>query len=55
MATESNAKTKARSTPAKRLLLRFGGIALAVGVVLSGAIYASDRFARSSAFSSSFS
>jgi len=46
MATESNAKTKARSTPAKRLLLRFGGIALAVGVVLSGAIYASDRFAQ---------
>ncbi len=46
MASESTAKSKSRSTPAKRLLLRFGGIAIAVGVVLSGAIYASDRFAQ---------
>lgn len=46
MASESSAKTKARGTPARRLLLRFGGIAIAVGVLLSGAIYASDRFAQ---------
>ena len=37
---------KARGTPARRLLLRFGGIAIAVGVVLSGGIYASERFAQ---------
>jgi len=46
VASESSAKTKARGTPARRLLLRFGGIAIAVGVLLSGAIYASDRFAQ---------
>lgn len=46
MASESNAKGKARSAPAKRLLLRFGGIAIAVGVALSGGIYASQRFAQ---------
>ena len=45
MASESSGK-KNRSTPAKRLLLRFGGIALAVGVALSGGIYASERFAQ---------
>jgi cell division septal protein FtsQ len=38
--------SKARTTPAARLLLRFGGIAIAVGVVLSGGIYASERFAQ---------
>jgi cell division septal protein FtsQ len=51
VASESTAKSgstskKPRSASAKRLLLRFGGIAIAVGVVLSGAIYASDRFAQ---------
>jgi cell division septal protein FtsQ len=51
VASESSAKSgstsnKARSTPARRLLLRFGGIAIAVGVVLSGGIYASERFAQ---------
>jgi cell division protein FtsQ len=39
-------ESKNRRTPAKRLLLRFGGIAIAVGVVLSGGIYASERFAQ---------
>ena len=46
MASESSAKSKNRQTPAKRLLLRFGGIALVVGVALSGGIYASERFAQ---------
>jgi cell division septal protein FtsQ len=46
VASESSAKTKARGMSAKRLLLRFGGIAVAVGVLLSGAIYASDHFAQ---------
>ena len=46
MASDSTAKSKARNTLAKRLLLRFGGIAIAVGVVLSGGIYASERFAQ---------
>jgi len=46
VASESSAKSKARSVPAKRLLLRFGGIAIAVGVALSGGIYASERFAQ---------
>jgi cell division septal protein FtsQ len=45
VASESSGK-KNRSTPAKGLLLRFGGIALAVGVALSGGIYASERFAQ---------
>lgn len=36
---------KARRVPT-RLLLRFAGIAVAVGVVLSGGIYASERFAQ---------
>jgi cell division septal protein FtsQ len=46
VASESSAKAKARGAPAKRLLLRFGGIAIAVGVALSGGIYASERFAQ---------
>jgi cell division protein FtsQ len=46
VASESSAKSKNRQTPAKRLLLRFGGIALVVGVALSGGIYASERFAQ---------
>ena len=46
MASESSAKSKARSKPATRLVLRFGGIALVVGVALSGGIYASERFAQ---------
>src|SRR5450755_632201 len=51
MASESSAKSsstssKARRTPPTRLLLRFGGIAFAVGVALSGGIYASERFAQ---------
>jgi cell division septal protein FtsQ len=51
VASESSAKSgsaskKARSTPAARLLVRFGGIAIAALVVLSGGIYASERFAQ---------
>lgn len=51
MASESSARSgstsnKARKTPAAGLLLRFGGIAIAVGVALSGGIYASQRFAQ---------
>jgi cell division septal protein FtsQ len=51
VASESSAKSgstskKARSTPAARLLVRFGGIAIAALVVLSGGIYASQRFAQ---------
>ena len=46
MASDSNAKSKDRRTPPTRLLLRFGGIAFAVGVALSGGIYASERFAQ---------
>jgi len=46
VASESTAKSKARNTLAKRLLLRYGGIAVAIGVVLSGGIYASERFAQ---------
>lgn len=51
MASESSTKSgsaskKARRTPPVGLLLRFGGIAIAVGVALSGGIYASERFAQ---------
>jgi cell division protein FtsQ len=51
VASESSAKSgsassKNRSAPSTRLLMRFGGIALAVGVALSGGIYASERFAQ---------
>lgn len=51
MASESSAKSgsaskKAPSTPVSRLLWRFSGIAIAVGVALSGGIYASERFAQ---------
>ncbi len=49
MASESKGSStskKPRGAPARRLLLRFGGIALAVGVALSGGIYASERFAQ---------
>ena len=50
MASPSSEKSgstskKARRVPT-RLLLRFAGIAVAVGVVLSGGIYASERFAQ---------
>jgi cell division protein FtsQ len=51
VASESSAKSgsaskKAPSTPVSRLLWRFSGIAIAVGVALSGGIYASERFAQ---------
>jgi len=48
VASESSAKSgsKNRRTPATRLLLRYGGIAVAVGVVLSSCIYASESFER---------
>ncbi len=51
MASESSAKSgstskKARSAPARGVLLRFAGIAIAVGVALSGGIYGSERFAQ---------
>ncbi|HEX5227066.1 MAG TPA: FtsQ-type POTRA domain-containing protein [Bryobacteraceae bacterium] len=47
MASESSrSANKTKSTPPMRLLLRFGGIALAAGVVLSGCIYASQSFER---------
>jgi cell division protein FtsQ len=51
VASESSAKgnstsKKPRGAPASRLLLRFVGIALAVGVALSSGIYASERFAQ---------
>ncbi len=42
MAAES--KSKPRPVSTTRLLLRYGGIAVAAGVVLSGCIYASERF-----------
>jgi cell division protein FtsQ len=50
VASESSTKSgsasnKARGIPT-RLLVRFGGIAIAVGVLLSGGIYASERFAQ---------
>jgi cell division septal protein FtsQ len=51
VASESSAKSgstskQARNKPATRLILRFGGIAIAVGVALTGGIYASERFAQ---------
>lgn len=46
MPSESAKSNKARRTPAMHLLLRYGGIAIAVGVVLSGCIYASQSFER---------
>jgi cell division protein FtsQ len=45
MASASGAKSKKKSIP-PRVILRFAGIALAVGVALSGGIYASERFAQ---------
>lgn len=45
MASESKSKAKQR-TPAMRFVLRYAGIAVVVGVVLSGCIYASESFAR---------
>lgn len=44
MPSESNSK-KGRS-PSMRIILRFGGIALAAGVVLSGCMYATESFER---------
>jgi cell division septal protein FtsQ len=38
--------SKNRRTPPTRLLLRYAGIAVAAGVVLSGCIYASESFER---------
>lgn len=46
MPSESSAKSKQRRGVATHLLLRYGGIAIAVGVVLSGCIYASESFER---------
>jgi cell division protein FtsQ len=51
VASESSSRSgstskKARVTPSPRLLVRFAGIALAVGVALSSGIYASERFAQ---------
>jgi cell division septal protein FtsQ len=45
-AKSGSASNKARHTLSARLLVRFGGIAIAVGVALSGGIYASERFAQ---------
>src|SRR5271155_1799393 len=44
--SSSKAAAKSRRTPAMRLLLRYAGIAIAAGVVLSGCIYASESFER---------
>jgi cell division protein FtsQ len=44
--SSARSKSKNRRTPATRVLLRYGGIAVAVGVVLSGCIYASESFER---------
>jgi len=48
LAPESKAKSgnKNRRTPVMRVLLRFSGIAITVGVLLSGCIYASQSFER---------
>lgn len=52
MPSESSARSgsrtgaKPRRTLAMRVLLRYGGIAIAAGVVLSGCIYASESFER---------
>ncbi len=43
MAPNPAATRKRRRTPATRILLRYGGIAIAIGVVLSGCIYASQQ------------
>jgi cell division septal protein FtsQ len=45
-AKSASASNKARNKPAVGIFLRFGGIAIAVGVALSGGIYASERFAQ---------
>jgi cell division septal protein FtsQ len=45
-AKSGSASNQARNKPAPRLILRFGGIAIAVGVALTGGIYASERFAQ---------
>ena len=42
----ARSSSKTKGTPPMRLLLRFGGIAIAAGVVLSGCIYASQSFER---------
>ena len=44
--SSSKSGAKNRRTPATRVLLRYGGIALAIGFVLSGCIYASESFER---------
>jgi len=44
MPSESSSRNK--RVPATRLLLRYGGIAIAAGIVLSGCIYASQSFER---------
>ena len=44
--SKSGTSNQARNKPAPRLILRFGGIAIAVGVALTGGIYASQRFAQ---------
>ncbi len=48
MRSEAGAKSnpKNRRTPAMRVLLRYGGIAMVVGAVLSGCLYASESFER---------
>lgn len=46
MPSESSAKSKKRGGVAMHVLIRYGGIAIAVGIVLSGCIYASESFER---------